>query len=409
MDNNKNNDFNLNESNNSNTSESPSQLNLDKPNKSDLSDFNKNSTKDSSLDKKSNYESKNDSNKENNMDNHQENDDSISLNQSTSIVNEESSTCEELHKDKVNIGETNIQLPKKKHTLLKVLLIIFGLIALLTIICFTLIDNTKSLSNNYDDINSLRNTYCVSDSNACDDKTLQSKAISSLFDEMVVNGDGTATINVSKQMIYTYVTLDTLNNLDFIKDNDIVINQFGYDLDTNNEPNKYINIYGNITYKGIKAGLTGQLSFEFEDNNLIIKFVNARIGKLPTFIYKNSLPKKGEILYKKDISYSINLADNIDIKLFSPSEIKDITYDEKTGIISIVFNYSDALSNINDELFSTEEGSSKFSNILNYYLGIGTDKIDEYINSASDYLKDNLNIDIDDIGDFIKMFSDFTK
>lgn len=316
-------------------------------------------------------------------------------------------TCEALHKEKVNIGETNIVLPKKKHTFLKVLLIIIGIIALLAIICFSLIDNTKSLSDHFDDINSLRNTYCASDSNKCDDKSLQSKAISALFDNMHVNNDGTATINVSKEMIYTYVTLDTLNNLDFIKDNDIVINQIGYDLDTND--NKYINIYGDITYKGIKAGLTAKLSFEFNEDTLIIKFIDGKIGNLPQILYKNSLPKNGDILYEKDISYSITLADNISIKIFSPKEIKDISYAKDTGITSITFNYSDTLNNINDELFSSENGTSKFSEILNYYLGIGTDKINEYINDASDYLKDNLNINIDDIGDFIKMFSDYTK
>lgn len=410
MDNNQNNDLSLNESNNSNMDNNSSESLKTDLNKSNLSDFNNKTINHSSNDEKTLNEPKIDSNEENKMNNHTQNDNSFSLNENdASTILDNSATCEELHKDKVNIGETDFSKPKKKHTALYIILGIILIIALLIFISFKLIDNTSSIQSHFDDVDTLRNEYknsnCDLNTTGCDDdKTLQSNVISALFKDMKINNDGTATINVSKGMIYTYASLDVLNNLDFIKDNDIIIKQIGYDLNTQDQNNKYINIYGDITYKGIKAGLTGQLYFGFDNDKLIIKFINAKIGNLPESLYKNSLPKEGQILYEKDISYSVGLANDISIKIFSPSEIKDISYDKNTGIISIVFNYSDALNNINNELFDDDNGDSKFSEILKYYLGISSDKLGEYINNANDYLKDNLGFDFSDFTDLFNSF-----
>lgn len=314
-----------------------------------------------------------------------------------STINESSDNEMAQNEPENNYYEGNhFETSKQKRTLLKVLIIVGIIIALLVISFFFLIDNTKSLASHFDNIDELRrvysNTDCTVNTEGCDDdKTLQANAISALFDDMVINDDGTATINVSKSMIYTYVTLDVLNDLDFIQKNNIVFNQIGFDLGTEDT----VNVYSDIRYKGIKAGLQAQLSYEFIDDSLIIKFMNAKIGYLPSFLYANSLPKEGQTLYEKDISYSFALADDISIKIFSPNEIKDITYDE-SEIISIVFNYSGAISNIIDELFNNETGNSKFSEILGYYLGISVNDINEYMNDF---------IDISDIEDYIELFS----
>lgn len=370
---------------------------------------NPNSNTNDNLDKSNKDSSNNEFNKESDINNYSNNNNnnSIALNESDSSSNIDNITCEELHKDneKVNIGDTKFSKPKKKHTLLKIFLGLIIIIALLVFIGLKLVDNTSSLKDHYDNIDYYKNQLISElNLNTPSKQDLQDAAIKDVFDNLKVNNDGTATINVSKSVIYSYVDLDTLNNIKYFKDNNIVVNEFGYDLDTSDKTNEYINIYGNITYKGIKAGLTGKLNFSFEDDDLIIKFINAKIGNLPTSLYKNYLPKEGEILYKQDISYSLKVAD-VSVKLFSPMDIKEIDYDNKTGIISIIFNYSDALNKINDELFNEDNGDSKFSEILKYYLGEGTDKLNKYIDEANDYLKDNLGFDISDINDFLKLFN----
>lgn len=354
----------------------------------------------------------NDSNSVIKSDNPSENDNSISLNENNLPSVDNNNTCEELHKDeKVNIGVTNINAdkPKKKHTLLIILIVILAILGITLFVGLKLIDNTDDIKDHFDDIGYYKQQIVdnVSDSKVDinDDKSLQEAAINDLFNKMNVDDDnGIATINVSKGVIYAYYDLDALNNLDVIKNNDIVINEIGFDL----EDNQYINIYASITYKEkIKAGLQGQLSYEFVDDEIIIKFIDAKIGKLPTFIYSSKLPKSGNVLFKKDISYSYKVNDDISVKIFSPSDIKDITYDKQTGVISIEFNYGNALNSILEDLFNTDDnGNSKFLDILEYYISGSANKVSGMLDSAEDYIEENYGVNFEDISSLIDTFAD---
>lgn len=310
-------------------------------------------------------------------------------------------TCEELHKGvKVNIGNTIEYTNKKKSkTWLKVLICFVIIVATLLFVGLKLIYNPSEYLDKYDDITTLKEEIekqdCPKSNSTC---TLQDKAISNVFDNMELN-DGIATIKVSKGVIYAYCDLDTINNIDYLKNNDIVIKQIGYEISDEN----IINIYADLTYKKIKATIEAKLTYEFDNNdNLIIKFKDAEIGDLPKFIYKSKLPKEGEILYQKNISYSINAADDVSIKIFSPSTIKDIKYDEKTGDIIIEFAYANAINDVLDDLFNTDNGSSKFSDILSYYLTGQSEEFNKIIDDTKDYVNDNFGIDIDALLDIFK-------
>lgn len=308
-------------------------------------------------------------------------------------------TCEELHKEeeKVNIGETNLYPEKKKSkTWLKVLIGVLIVVVALLLIGLKLIHNPTEYADKFDDIISLKEDIAKTTCEDQDNCSIEEKVITNVFDNMDVNEDGIATIKISKGVVYSIYDLDKINELDYLKNNNIVIKQLGYEISDNNT----INIYSDLTYKNIKATVEALLTYEFDDqDNLIIKFKDAKIGDLPKFIYESKLPKQGDVLYKQNIAYSIQATDEINVNVFSPSTIKDISYDKDTGDIIVEFEYANALNNILDDLFNTDNGNSKFSDILTYYLTGKSEEFNKLIEDGKEYVKDSFGIDIDAIID----------
>lgn len=260
--------------------------------------------------------------------------------------------------------------PKKNHLLLKILLIVLFLVIASSLSLVLLANNTSTLQEHFDDIEA----YKAQILNKDDDRNvnLANNIIDSItYDEK----NKEATLALSKAIVYNYIDLDILNTN--LSKYNITFQQMGYDVDTNN---KEVNLYMVITYKKlIKAGVKATLSYEFTDTDFILKFNDATVGNLPRFIYEKSLPAKHEELYRQNISELI-VGDDIKVKIINPSQIINIRYDEN-GTTYITLDISTAIDDLIDELFNSNEGISKFEEIIDYYFGkLSLNDIKDWLN-----------------------------
>lgn len=260
--------------------------------------------------------------------------------------------------------------PKKNHLLLKILLIVLFLVIASSLSLVLLANNTSTLQEHFDDIEA----YKAQIVNKDDDRNvnLANNIIDSItYDEKTKE----ATLALSKAIVYNYIDLDILN-ANLSKYN-ITFQQMGYDVDTKNNE---VNLYMAITYKKlIKAGVKATLSYEFTDTDFILKFNDATVGNLPRFIYEKSLPAKHEELYRQNISELI-VGDDIKVKIINPSQIINIRYDEN-GTTYITLDISTAIDDLIDELFNSNEGISKFEEIIDYYFGkLSLNDIKDWLN-----------------------------
>lgn len=260
--------------------------------------------------------------------------------------------------------------PKKNHLLLKILLIVLFLVIASSLSLVLLANNTSTLQEHFDDIEA----YKAQILNKDDDRNvnLANNIIDSItYDEKTKE----ATLALSKAIVYNYIDLDILNTN--LSKYNITFQQMGYDVDTKNNE---INLYMAITYKKlIKAGVKATLSYEFTDTDFILKFNDATVGNLPRFIYEKSLPAKHEELYRQNISELI-VGDDIKVKVINPSQIINIRYDEN-GTTYITLDISTAIDDLIDELFNSNEGISKFEEIIDYYFGkLSLDDIKDWLN-----------------------------
>lgn len=260
--------------------------------------------------------------------------------------------------------------PKKNHLLLKILLIVLFLVIASSLSLVLLANNTSTLQEHFDDIEA----YKAQIVNKDDDRNvnLANNIIDSItYDEKTKE----ATLALSKAIVYNYIDLDILN-ANLSKYN-ITFQQMGYDVDTKNNE---VNLYMAITYKKlIKAGVKATLSYEFTDTDFILKFNDATVGNLPRFIYEKSLPAKHEELYRQNISELI-VGDDIKVKVINPSQIINIRYDEN-GTTYITLDISTAINDLIDELFNSNEGISKFEEIIDYYFGkLSLNDIKDWLN-----------------------------
>lgn len=259
---------------------------------------------------------------------------------------------------------------KKNHLLLKILLIVLFLVIASSLSLVLLANNTSTLQEHFDDIEA----YKAQIVNKDDDRNvnLANNIIDSItYDEKTKE----ATLALSKAIVYNYIDLDILN-ANLSKYN-ITFQQMGYDVDTKNNE---VNLYMAITYKKlIKAGVKATLSYEFTDTDFILKFNDATVGNLPRFIYEKSLPAKHEELYRQNISELI-VGDDIKVKVINPSQIINIRYDEN-GTTYITLDISTAIDDLIDELFNSNEGISKFEEIIDYYFGkLSLNDIKDWLN-----------------------------
>lgn len=260
--------------------------------------------------------------------------------------------------------------PKKNHLLLKILLIVLFLVIASSLGLVLLANNISTLQEHFDDIEA----YKAQILNKDDDRNvnLANNIIDSItYDEKTKE----ATLALSKAIVYNYIDLDILNTN--LSKYNITFQQMGYDVDTKN---KEVNLYMAITYKKlIKAGVKATLSYEFTDTDFILKFNDATVGNLPRFIYEKSLPAKHEELYRQNISELI-VGDDIKVKIINPSQIINIRYDEN-GTTYITLDISTAIDDLIDELFNSNEGISKFEEIIDYYFGkLSLNDIKDWLN-----------------------------
>lgn len=260
--------------------------------------------------------------------------------------------------------------PKKNHLLLKILLIVLFLVIASSLSLVLLANNTSTLQEHFDDIEA----YKAQILNKDDDRNvnLANNIIDSItYDEKTKE----ATLALSKAIVYNYIDLDILNTN--LSKYNITFQQMGYDVDTKNNE---VNLYMAITYKKlIKAGVKATLSYEFTDTDFILKFNDATVGNLPRFIYEKSLPAEHEELYRQNISELI-VGDDIKVKIINPSQIINIRYDEN-GTAYITLDISTAIDDLIDELFNSNEGVSKFEEIIDYYFGkLSLNDIKDWLN-----------------------------
>ena len=243
---------------------------------------------------------------------------------------------------------------KKNHLIIKILLIVLFLVISSSLGLVLLANNTSTLQEHFDDIEA----YKAQIVNKDDDRNvnLANNIVDSItYDEKTKE----ATLELSKAIVYNYIDLDILNTN--LSKYNITFQQMGYDVDTKNNE---INLYMAITYKKlIKAGVKATLSYEFTDTDFILKFNDATVGNLPRFIYEKSLPDKHEELYRQNISELI-VGDDIKVKVINPSQIINIRYDDDNGTTYITLDISTAIDDLIDELFNSNEGISKFEEII---------------------------------------------
>lgn len=273
--------------------------------------------------------------------------------------------------DQVATVIDNDEKPKKNHLLLKILLIVLFLVIASSLSLVLLANNTSTLQEHFDDIEA----YKAQIVNKDDDRNvnLANNIIDSItYDEKTKE----ATLALSKAIVYNYIDLDILNTN--LSKYNITFQQMGYDVDTKNNE---INLYMAITYKKlIKAGVKATLSYEFTDTDFILKFNDATVGNLPRFIYEKSLPDKHEELYRQNISELI-VGDDIKVKVINPSQIINIRYDDDNGTTYITLDISTAIDDLIDELFNSNEGISKFEEIIFYYFGkLSLNDIKDWLN-----------------------------
>lgn len=260
--------------------------------------------------------------------------------------------------------------PKKNHLLLKILLIVLFLVIASSLGLVLLANNTSTLQEHFDDIEAYKAQIVNKDEDR--NVNLANNIIDSItYDEKTKE----ATLALSKAIVYNYIDLDILNTN--LSKYNITFQQMGYGVDTNN---KEVNLYMAITYKKlIKAGVKATISYEFTDTDFILKFNDATVGNLPRFIYEKSLPAEHEELYRQNISELI-VGDDIKVKVINPSQIINIRYDEN-GTTYITLDISTAIDDLIDELFNSNEGISKFEEIIDYYFGkLSLNDIKDWLN-----------------------------
>lgn len=294
---------------------------------------------------------------------------------------------------------------KKKNIFLRVILAIVIIACAVAVAIMCLANNISAIEEHFDPIDIYKDQLVVSDEDK--DKSKEVLLAINLLNNITIDENTyDATLAVSKPVVYNFFDIDTLNNIDFLKLNGFVVNQFGYDLDPENS---IINVYAAVKYNNfLNMGITAQLTYEFTDTDLVIKFKDAQIGNLPAFLYKDKIPESGKELFRQNIS-DFNVVNDIKVRFLDPQKIKDIKYEDNTVYISL--NIEEAVNDIINELFDTSNGDSKFAQIANYYLKqLFNDSTDvdytSMIDSVSTWVQSVIgDVDLDSIGNLIGIFA----
>lgn len=287
---------------------------------------------------------------------------------------------ENTNNEQQSIIENNPDLepkkPKKKISILKVILTIFIVIGILLIAGFGIYKATVDVSNK----NSSKFEYDFS-------QIVTEKEVNYMefitFDSKI--DPNTLFIDIPKDYFYNNILKIRDIASDIQKDTEIKINRLGTVSNAQNA--NLIDFYADVTYKDlINAYVTGSIRYEIIENNDINLYIDKFVigDGFPMFFYKVFLSfKDGDLLETiKAENYEFLKDKTLDL-----SKIKDVHLNSSQ--LKFSFNYMENLINIADYMFG--ENASNYSPILEKIvpivleLTIGENK-EEYIDMANLYL-----------------------
>ena len=258
---------------------------------------------------------------------------------------------------------TQPEKKKKKHTGLIIFLVIVALLAAGVYAGIRMLDNTSKLAEHFDDVEAYKSQITITDEQK--DQSKEELLLGQIAGTLQIDEQSNATVSITKSMIYNYIDIEGINNLDIIKNNPVVINKVGYDVDTENS---IINLYSDVTYKNfLKIGVAAKLKYELTETGIIITYQDCKVGDLPTFFYQSKLPKAGTVLYSQEFG-EVELLDGISVRLLAPNMIKDIVYTDD-GTLNISINAEELAQRILDDLNTEDaDGNTKMIKLINAYI-----------------------------------------
>ena len=285
------------------------------------------------------------------------------------VSNEENK--EEKVEEKVEVASTanngytytQPEKKKKKHTGLIIFLVIVALLAAGVYAGIKMLDNTSKLAEHFDDVEAYKSQITITEEQK--DQSKEDLLLGQIAGTITVDEQSNATVSITKAMIYNYIDIDTLNNLDIVKNNSVVINKVGYDVDTENS---IISLYSDVTYKNfLKAGVVAKLKYELTETGILVTYQDCKVGDLPAFLYQSKLPKAGTVLYSQEFG-EVELLDGISVRLLAPNMIKDITYTDE-GTLNLSINAEELAQSILEDLNTEDaDGNTKMIKLINTYL-----------------------------------------
>ncbi len=285
------------------------------------------------------------------------------------VSNEENK--EEKLEEKVEVASTannaytytQPEKKKKKHTGLIIFLVIVALLAAGVYAGIRMLDNTSKLAEHFDDVEAYKSQITITEEQK--DQSKEDLLLGQIAGTITVDEQSNATVSITKAMIYNYIDIDTLNNLDIVKNNSVVINKVGYDVDTENS---IISLYSDVTYKNfLKAGVVAKLKYELTETGIVVTYQDCKVGDLPAFLYQSKLPKAGTVLYSQEFG-EVELLDGISVRLLAPNMIKDITYTDE-GTLNLSINAEELAQSILEDLNTEDaDGNTKMIKLINAYL-----------------------------------------
>lgn len=258
---------------------------------------------------------------------------------------------------------TQPEKKKKKHIGLIIFLVIVALLAAGVYAGIRMLDNTSKLAEHFDDVEAYKSQITITDEQK--DQSKEELLLGQIAGTLQIDEKSNATVSITKPMIYNYIDIEGINNLDIIKNNPVVINKVGYDIDTENS---IINLYSDVTYKNfLKIGVAAKLKYELTETGIIITYQDCKVGDLPTFFYQSKLPKAGTVLYSQEFG-EVELLDGISVRLLAPNMIKDIAYTDD-GTLNISINAEELAQRILEDLNTEDaDGNTKMIKLINAYI-----------------------------------------
>lgn len=227
----------------------------------------------------------------------------------------------------------NSQPKKEEFSIIKVLLIVVGVIAILFLALFAIYKSTVDISSKYEDKF---------------DYDLSAEVIKTEYDLLDFvrynskENEDNLFITVPKNIIYDDVIKIHEFADDLYKESEVKLNKFGF-ISNVLEENSF-DFFADVTYKKhINAYVTGNIQYKITDDNGIEMYLTKIVigDGFPSVFYKAILRiKAGDLIYKLDSKEYELLKDNV-LKL---SSINNVKVDKEN--LKFEFNYMSNLEEI---------------------------------------------------------------